>query len=69
MPYPDKAKQAEYQKEYYAKKKDIIKGKLMEKETCQYCGRCVCHQNMFKHQKSKYCLSRRNKIENDHEIE
>jgi uncharacterized protein (DUF1919 family) len=58
MAYPDKIKQAEYQKEYYAQKKDVIKGKLMEKEKCPYCNRVVAHQNMFKHQKSKYCKSR-----------
>jgi hypothetical protein len=46
-------------KEYYAKNKVTIIGKICKKEECEYCKRSVSHQQMMKHQKSQYCKTRR----------
>jgi hypothetical protein len=48
-----------YSKKYYDSKKDIIKAKHREKESCTLCGRCVSHQCMQRHQSSSLCASRR----------
>ena len=47
-----------YNKIYYEKNKDIIKGKLFTKVECPLCKRVVSHQNIRDHQKSSYCKSR-----------
>ena len=63
-----KQNRAEYMKEYYAKNKTEIIKKICSKEVCQYCNRTVGHQNLIKHQKSKYCKTRRDlkkQIENE----
>ena len=48
-----------YNKDYYAKNKKEILGKLFTKEECELCGRMVSHQNILKHRTSSYCISRR----------
>jgi hypothetical protein len=48
----------EYNKKYYAEKKETILKKLFTKEPCELCGRMVTHQHIWKHRKSAYCQSR-----------
>jgi len=55
----EKKPHKEYMKEYYAKNKDVLIKKMMAKEMCPHCSRMVAHQQLFKHQKTKYCKSRR----------
>ncbi len=55
----------EYNKKYYAEKKDEIKKKLFTKESCELCGRMVVHQHIWKHRKSAYCQSRADKAKLD----
>lgn len=54
-----KVNRNEYMKEYYAKNKVTIIGKICKKEQCEYCNRMVAHQQIMKHQKSQYCKTRR----------
>lgn len=58
-PPKEKVNRNEYMKEYYAKNKVSIIGKICKKEECEYCKRSVSHQQMMKHQKSQYCKTRR----------
>jgi hypothetical protein len=55
-----------YHKEYYLKyyplKKQEILERMNKNENCQFCSRSVAHQNITKHFKSKYCITRRNII-------
>jgi hypothetical protein len=48
-----------YQKEYYQKNRKTILAKLSAIETCEFCNRKVNHQNIYKHQSTKLCLSHR----------
>ena len=59
----EKEARKEYNKIYYATKKEEISKKLYAKEECQYCKRVVGHQQMPKHIKSKFCQSRSNKTD------
>ena len=62
---PEEAlKQKEYNKKYQELNKTKIKEELTKKEPCLLCSRCITHQQMSTHQKTKYCLSRR-KINED----
>ncbi len=59
MCYADKEKQKEYNKKYYSENKEKIEALIGKKCECQFCGRSVRWQNLFKHQKSSYCKNRR----------
>ncbi len=59
MCYADKEKQKEYNKQYHEKNKQKIEEQLGKKVECQFCKRSVRYQNLFKHQKTKYCADRR----------
>ena len=61
----EKEGRKEYNKNYYATKKEEISKKLYTKEECQFCKRIVGHQQMPKHIKSKFCQSRSNKTDVD----
>jgi hypothetical protein len=58
-PIKEKENRNEYMKSYYEKNKIEIINKSCVKEKCEYCNRMVGHQNMFRHQKTKFCNSRR----------
>lgn len=58
MGYP-KEKQNEYNKTYYTENKDSIAKKQSVKERCKFCGKCVRHDNIWKHTNSSYCVNRR----------
>ena len=45
----------EYNKVYYAEKKEAIKAKLFTKVQCDKCGRTVSFQNLPKHKHTSYC--------------
>ena len=45
----------EYNKKYYAEKKDDIKMKMNVKEQCPLCKRYVKHQFMNRHQSTGIC--------------
>ena len=63
-----KPNRSEYMKAYYVKNKVEIIKKITAKEQCIYCQRMVGHQNLIKHQLSKYCKTRRalkKQIENE----
>jgi hypothetical protein len=49
----------EYNKEYYDKNKEVLLRKALTKEKCPHCDRTIAHQELFKHQKTKYCQKRR----------
>ncbi len=53
--YYNADKRKEYNKKYYAEKKDIILKKITAKEQCQYCLKEVSHQNLLKHYSSRTC--------------
>ena len=55
----DKLERQEYNKKYYAEKKNEILKKLGQKVVCSLCKRKVAHQNLAIHQTKKICLSRR----------
>lgn len=59
MVYTDPAKQKEYNDKYHRENKDKIKEKVCLKEACEHCGRIVQHQQMQKHQMTKFCEKRR----------
>ncbi len=59
MGYSDKEKQKEYNKKYYSENKEKIEASIGKQSQCIFCGRSVRWQNLFKHQKSSYCKSRR----------
>lgn len=65
----DSEQRREYNKKYYAAKKDEIKKKLFTKEPCELCGRMVVHQHIWKHRESAYCKSRADKAKLDVLIE
>ncbi len=59
MGYKDCEKQKQYNKEYHEKNKQKLEEQLGRKVECQFCKRTVRYQNLFKHQKTKYCTDRR----------
>jgi hypothetical protein len=59
MGYDNKEQQKIYNEKYYAENKAKIEAKIGLKENCPHCDRCVRHQNIQKHIKSKYCKTRR----------
>ena len=54
-------KDAEYGKEYYKKNSKAILTKMLAKEECEHCHRIVAHQQMYKHQETKFCKKRKSK--------
>ena len=56
---PQKIDRKQYSKDYYEKNKTVLLKKMLDKEKCKFCERMVCHQQLQKHQKSKYCKTRR----------
>lgn len=58
MGYPQEI-QNEYNMKYYEQNKNFISLKQSTKDVCKYCGRCVRHDNIWKHTKSAYCVNRR----------
>ena len=59
MPFKSKELEKEYNKKYYHENKAKIIEQMCKKEACPLCGRSVGHQNLIKHQQTKYCLTRR----------
>ena len=51
----------EYNKEYYAKNKNVILQKLTSKVTCEFCGRTVSFSNLQKHFLLPICKTTQNK--------
>jgi hypothetical protein len=52
-------KQKEYNKKYYEANKLKIAEQISKKEACKHCGRMVRHDNIAKHMKTDYCITRR----------
>jgi len=48
----------EYNKNYYSQNKASLLNKAYKKETCDLCGRDVCHVNMRRHKKTPLCKRR-----------
>ena len=58
----------EYYRNYYNSNKDKILSQLLQKVICPYCSRTINHQNLFKHQSTKLCKSRRCSTNDDLQI-
>jgi hypothetical protein len=57
--------QKAYNKKYYEQNKAAITEAISKREQCKLCGRTVRHDNMFRHVKTLYCISRQPAIVED----